>query len=178
MTATLDIRNESESKRLYRRDTLQRLANRICDGERVDQDLEISVLFCDDDVITELNRQYRRKNAPTDVLSFEQDAPPMPGPRPLGDIVISLETAERNCGGDRECTRREVKLLFCHGLLHLLGYDHATKAQREQMQRKQAQYLDLSERAAWNFGPKTGRANQTESIRTPHGGTRSVGRRQ
>lgn len=177
MTATLDIRNESARKRLVRRDALERLANRVCDGERVPGDVEISLLLCDDDTITRLNRQYRRKNAPTDVLSFEQETQQAPGPRPLGDIVISLETAERNCGGDRPGMRREIDLLFCHGLLHLLGYDHATEAEREGMQRKQAEYLDLSERAAWRFGPK-GNAPSSDSAPAPRGGTRSVGRRQ
>jgi probable rRNA maturation factor len=68
--------------------------------------------------------------------------------------VISLETAERNCGGERIETRREIEMLFCHGLLHLLGYDHGTAAERAEMQRKQAQYLGRTEVDAWNFGPK------------------------
>ena len=74
-----------------------------------------------------------------------------------------------NCGGDRALMRREIELLFCHGLLHLLGYDHATRDERARMQRKQAEYLNTSEADAWRFGPKT-------PPRAPKGGSRRIGR--
>jgi probable rRNA maturation factor len=73
-----------------------------------------------------LNRRYRNKSGPTDVLSFAQDLANHGHPEVLGDIVISLETVERFCKGDRVAMRAEVRLLFCHGLLHLLGYDHVS----------------------------------------------------
>jgi probable rRNA maturation factor len=120
MPAAVALRNDSVRRAWVARGALARLANRICEGERVKGDIEVSVLFCDDGTMTALNRRYRRKNKPTDVLSFEQERNGA-GPEALGDIVISLETAERNCGGDRILMRREVELLFCHGLLHLLG---------------------------------------------------------
>lgn len=172
------LRTTSNRKRLIRRDTLERLAGRICAGEEVVGEVEISVLFCDDAAITELNRRYRRKNEATDVLSFEQEGPAQSGgPRPLGDIVISLETAERNCGGDRVLMRREIELLFCHGLLHLLGYDHGTLAERKAMQRKQAEYLYTSDAEAWLFGPKAPRVAGTHRT-GPAGGSRRIGRGQ
>ncbi len=150
MPATLRLRNISSTKRLVRRDALEHLANRICLGENINTEAEISLLLCDDELISRLNRQYRDEDAPTDVLSFEQDGP---GGRILGDVVISLETALRQCDQDRVRARREVDLLFCHGLLHLLGYDHSTRTERETMTRKQAQYLGLSEHAAWPSAP-------------------------
>lgn len=172
MAATLDVRNASVRRGLVRRGPLERLAGRICRGESVRGDVEISVLFCDDDDITVLNRKYRRKNKPTDVLSFEQDGPDAGGPaRALGDIVISLETAERNCHGDRSLLKREIELLFCHGLLHLLGYDHGTRAERAEMTRKQAQYLGTSEFEAWQFGPKPAAPRRKQP-----GGSRPLGR--
>lgn len=146
MTATLRLRNISSTKRLVRRNALEHLANRICAGENIDTAAEISLLLCDDEIISRLNRQYRNEDGPTDVLSFEQDGP---GGRILGDVVISLETALCRCGQDRDLARREVDLLFCHGLLHLLGYDHSTPAGRETMTRKQARYLGISQHAAW-----------------------------
>ena len=165
MEVTLGVRNESTRKRLYRRDALRRLASRVGDGEGLAEPSEISVLFCDDARMAELNGRYRNKKRPTDVLSFEQEpvsgrsagagAPIAVGvPVVLGDIVISLETVEHNCGGDRTLMREEVSLLFCHGLLHLLGCDHATKREREEMIEKQARYLGVSQKAAWGFGPK------------------------
>lgn len=172
MAASLAVRNASVRRNLVRRSALVRLADRICAGEAVPGDVEISVLFCDDDDITALNRRYRRKNIPTDVLSFEQDGATEAGDvRALGDIVISLETAERNCGGDRALVKREIELLFCHGLLHLLGYDHGTQAERTEMIQKQARYLGTSELEAWQFGPKT-----TTPRRVRTGGSRPLGR--
>ena len=151
----LAVQQESARKySLYRRDVLQRLARRICEGEGVAApEVEVSVLFCDDDRIQALNRAYRNKNKATDVLSFEQDAGPVPGIRVLGDIVISLETVEGRNDGDRARMRDDVRLLFCHGMLHLLGYDHATAAERRCVAEKQAQYLGVNTSAAWRTEP-------------------------
>ena len=174
MAAMLSVRNESSRKRLCRKAALERLANRVCAGEKLRQDVEISLLLCDDAYMTQLNRRYRKKDRPTDVLSFEQQGPAIDQGRVLGDIVISLETAERNCEGDRAQTREEVDRLFCHGLLHLLGYDHATARQRGEMTRKQAQYLGLPEDAAWRFGLKSDTGLGTGQAR--RGGADSFGR--
>lgn len=174
MPADVVIRNSSVRKRIVRRRGLEALAARICAAENVGDRVEISVLLCDDGAIAALNRKYCRKNAPTDVLSFEQEGPATtPGARALGDIVISLETAERNRGGDRSLVRREVEMLFCHGLLHLLGYDHGTRAERAEMQRKQAQYLYTTKAEAWHFGPKTPSREAARS--STLGGNRRIG---
>lgn len=146
MPATLRLRNISVTKRLVRRGGFEGLANRICAGENIDTATEISLLLCDDEFISRLNRQYRGEEGPTDVLSFGQE---VSEGGILGDIVISVETALRRCDEDRALARKEVDLLFCHGLLHLLGYEHATPAERETMTRKQSQYLGVSEDAAW-----------------------------
>ena len=148
------IQNQSCIKRLYRRKSLQELAARMCKGEGLRGDVEVSLLFCDDAFIKDLNRDYRNKNIATDVLSFEQESTPqMKGPRLLGDIVISLETIARRNKQQRRAMAEELKLLYCHGLLHLLGYDHATKKEKERMQQLQAQYLGCSPEAAWIGDP-------------------------
>ena len=153
MKVHLDIRNESTRKHLYRRDALCRLAKRICLAEGVREAVELSVLLCDDPFIAGLNKTYRNKRGPTDVLSFGQEpAGTFHGVRVLGDIVISLETVERHCEGDRAAMRGEVRLLFCHGLLHLLGYTHGSPVGQREMNEKQAQYLGLSTEAAWHLG--------------------------
>lgn len=149
MIAHLEVRNESSRKRLYRRDVLQRLTERVLAGEGVADAVEVSLLFCDDALIKDLNRQYRGKNKPTDVLSFEQEVEQHGPRRVLGDIVISLETVEHHCAGDRQAMTDEVKLLVCHGLLHLLGHDHATEEERARMNTKQAAYLGVDLVAAW-----------------------------
>jgi probable rRNA maturation factor len=175
VTVSLYVRNESACKRLCQRRGLQQIAQRICEGEGVRDNVEVSVLLCDDALIQSLNREYRGKDRPTDVLAFCQEAA-VPGHETvcLGDIVISLETVGRNCAGDRAAMRDEARLMLCHGLLHLLGHDHATECDRKQMAARQAQYLGLSSGAAWPEAPKP-RAD-AGSGRARKGGMRHFGR--
>ena len=146
----LIIQNQSGIKRLYNTTTLRALAETVCRGEGLQSDAEISLLLCDDPFIQTLNHKYRNKNTPTDVLSFEQgNTPGQEGPCILGDIVISLETIQCRCQEQRSAMVEELKLLFCHGLLHLLGHDHATNKTKAQMQQLQARYLGCTSEAAW-----------------------------
>ncbi len=86
---------------------------------------EVSVLLCSDSLIRDLNLRYRDCEAPTDVLSFlQQDGSPVPDNRPLGDVVISLESAKRNARKFAVTYQEELKRLLVHGLLHLKGMDH------------------------------------------------------
>ncbi len=95
---------------------------------------ELSVLLTGDDLMRELNRSYRHQHRPTDVLAFAMDeSRPRVGPRLLGDIVISLETAGRQAKKARHSLAREVTTLLAHGLLHLVGYDHLTEAEKGAM---------------------------------------------
>jgi probable rRNA maturation factor len=97
-------------------------------------DAELSVLFVDDATIRMLNRKHRDKDRPTDVLAFPVDEKPVRGvPRILGDVVISLETALRQARARRRPLVAEVRFLLAHGLLHLVGYDHATRIQKRRM---------------------------------------------
>lgn len=153
MTVGLDVRNESSHKRVYTRPNLQHIAERICTGEGVHGAVELSVLFCSDPFIRKLNEQFRNVDSPTDVLSFSQADAPGGTKRVLGDIVISLDTVHRRSRGDRARMREEVRLLFCHGVLHLLGEDHATEASRRAMAAKQAAYLDVPAEEAWIADP-------------------------
>jgi probable rRNA maturation factor len=157
MSVAISTRNASGRKAWCRRDVLGRLAERICEGEDVKGNVEISVLYCDDAFIAGLNQEYLGKRGPTDVLSFSQAAGPVNNTCALGDIVISLETVEGRCNNEAEC-REEVKLLFCHGMLHLLGYDHQTKSDERLMREKQARYLDIVPEAAWRYGRSQAKA--------------------
>lgn len=86
---------------------------------------EVSVLFCDDEEIRELNKQYRNVDAPTDVLSFPQgDQYADNETYYAGDIVISLETAERQSKEYDEPKDAVLKRLLVHGIVHLMGFDH------------------------------------------------------
>ncbi|MEZ4705420.1 MAG: rRNA maturation RNase YbeY [Bdellovibrionota bacterium] len=103
--------------------------------------VEISVAIVDDQQIQELNREYRNKDKPTDVLSFSQDEH-MDGWRFLGDIIISKETTVRQAREKNQRIKDEYRLLAIHGLLHLLGYDHVTLQQEKVMFALQGQLLD------------------------------------
>ncbi len=96
---------------------------------------ELSVLLCDDATIHALNRDYRKKDKPTDVLAFamrEGTGGELAGDV-LGDVIISLETAKRQAGERGARTADEVRMLLAHGLLHLLGWDHRTDAEDKRM---------------------------------------------
>ncbi|HXA17507.1 MAG TPA: rRNA maturation RNase YbeY [Thermoanaerobaculia bacterium] len=97
---------------------------------RVDDDInEVSIAIVDDDAMRTLNRQFRKKNKTTDVLTFPadaSDADPQAHGRPLGDIVISADQARRQAADQRHSLATEVRYLILHGILHALGYDHET----------------------------------------------------
>ena len=101
-------------------------------------DVEVSILLTGDDQIRYLNRLYRRKNRPTDVLAFAQREGKGgdPSDRLLGDVVVSIPTTRRQAAAARRSTAAELTMLLAHGLLHLLGWDHETPAKDRRMRRE------------------------------------------
>lgn len=90
-------------------------------------DADLSIVLTDDETIRALNRDWRGKDRATDVLSFSQvegEGPTMGGPRMLGDVVISMETAARQAQMADRTLDAEICHLLVHGVLHLLGHDH------------------------------------------------------
>jgi len=88
---------------------------------------ELSILLCDDKMITGLNRQYRNKDEPTDILSFNLGETIQDGGKTVylpGDIVISLDTLRENSGYFQISEDEELRRLIIHGILHLDGMDH------------------------------------------------------
>lgn len=105
-------------------------------------DAELSVLLTDDSTIRELNREWRDKDKPTDVLAFPIDERAArdaheraSGGRDLvlGDVVISLDTALGQARARKRELFAEVRFLLAHGLLHLIGFDHATPEEKREM---------------------------------------------
>jgi probable rRNA maturation factor len=91
-------------------------------------DSEVSVLLTDDRRMTELNTAYRDLPETTDVLSFAQDdSEPFPFGDVLGDIVVSIPTAQRQAEQAGHSLHEEVEFLLIHGLVHLLGHDHESE---------------------------------------------------
>ncbi len=105
-------------------------------------EVELSVVLCDDAYIHQLNEGWRGKDAPTDVLSFPQQEGEITG-GVLGDIVISLDTAARQAGAMGHDLPTEVRVLLVHGLCHLLGHDHKQDDHAAEMARLEARLLGV-----------------------------------
>lgn len=93
---------------------------------------EITLVFVDNRTIKKLNKKYLKKDAPTDVLSFPIDEKSANGKFYLGDIVISVPQAFKQCFSREHGLERELELLTAHGFLHLLGYKHSEGIEEEE----------------------------------------------
>lgn len=115
-------------------DLIKEIAQEIMMFEASPEKAELSLVFCDDDFIQKLNKDYRGKNEPTDVLSFPMDEESFASEvRMLGDVVVSTETACRQAETIKHEPFLEIVFLLIHGILHLHGYEHSNKILRRQM---------------------------------------------
>lgn len=137
----VELRNRRRAPRVTS-PWIRDLSCRILDA--VDQaDAELSVVLTDDTEIHGLNKTWRDKDRPTDVLSFPQTDEPFPGaPVTLGDVVISMDTAHQQSLEMKHSLEDEVTRLMVHGVLHLLGHDHEDGGpQAERMKREEMRVL-------------------------------------
>lgn len=105
--------------------------------------LDLTIVLSDDVQLHELNLEWMGVDSPTDVLSFpSEEIDPESGHRYLGDILISLERAQLQANAVGHPVESEVQLLVAHGILHLLGHDHAGSEDKSQMWAAQAQILN------------------------------------
>ncbi len=113
-------------------------------GER---DSALSLSLVGDEAMRALNREYRGRDTPTDVLSFPLDdsRDPAVPERLLGDVVISVDTARRQAAGYDAPLQRELYRLLIHGVLHLKGHDHVERAERRVMEREERRLADAIE---------------------------------
>jgi probable rRNA maturation factor len=106
---------------------------------------EVSLLFCDDARMRELNRDFRGKDKPTNVLSFPGPGFPgadLPEPAPvLGDIALGYETIRREAADQQKSFADHSRHMIIHGFLHLLGYDHETEAEAAEMEAMEIRIL-------------------------------------
>ncbi len=104
--------------------------------EKISKDAFLVLKLSKDGSIRDLNRKYLGRNTLTDVISFQAD---MPGIPLLGDIIIDINVA--NGQKENRTLEEELQVLFLHGLLHLLGYDHLGVEQRKEMKKKEKKYF-------------------------------------
>ncbi|MBB6175257.1 putative rRNA maturation factor [Anoxybacillus tengchongensis] len=142
----IDETNEITEQQI---DLIEQLLQHAAKEEHVRDGAEVSVTFVDNEKIREINRDYRGKDQPTDVISFAleemgeeeieivgADFPPV-----LGDIIISVPKAREQAEQYGHSFMRELGFLAVHGFLHLLGYDHETEEEEKVMFAKQEQLL-------------------------------------
>ena len=111
---------------------LKKVATKVLKGEKNKKKIELSIAIVNPQEIKKLNKEYRKKNKPTDVLSFGEIG------GDITEIVICPEEVEKN-GKD---FKKELTLVLIHGILHLFSYDHEkTKKEAEKMFQKQEEYL-------------------------------------
>jgi len=103
---------------------------------------EVSVVLADDEMVHELNRHYRGRDKPTNVLAFPaEDAGGGGRPRLLGDVVFALETVRREAAEQSKPLADHLSHLVVHGMLHLLGHDHETDVQAAAMEAQEIAIL-------------------------------------
>lgn len=129
-------------------DMLKTVLAKMAEVYGLDEAAEVGVTLSDDAGIHALNRDYRGKDRPTDVLSFalndgEENVLGNPAALLLGDIIISLETAKRQAEEYNHSLEREIAYLTVHGMLHLLGYDHEIEEEKAEMRKEEEHVLGL-----------------------------------
>ncbi|SDB98379.1 probable rRNA maturation factor [Pelagirhabdus alkalitolerans] len=130
-------------------DLIDQLIRFAAKKEAIQSEMEMSINFVDNEMIQELNRNYRQLDKPTDVLSFpllEEGKGEVAVfneelPISLGDIVISVEKAKEQAAEYDHSLEREFSFLALHGFLHLLGYDHMNEEDEKAMFKKQEDIL-------------------------------------
>ncbi|WP_420491340.1 rRNA maturation RNase YbeY [Neobacillus drentensis] len=129
---------------------IERVINFAAKKQDVEEHSEVSVTFVSNERIQEINREYRDKDKPTDVISFameelgegEMELVGAEMPRVLGDIIISVPKAIEQAEEYGHSFLRELGFLAVHGFLHLLGYDHMTAEEEKEMFTLQKDILD------------------------------------
>jgi probable rRNA maturation factor len=161
---TIQIEHEVENGFEFDVEVLiEKVINASLDYEQCPYEVEVSVILTDNATIQEINREHRQIDAPTDVLSFpmvnyetpsdferleeEQDDcfHPDTGELMLGDIIISVDKVKSQAEEFGHSVQRELGFLVAHSMLHLCGYDHIQEDEREIMEQKQREIMELVE---------------------------------
>jgi probable rRNA maturation factor len=147
----IDLVDETNQLSTEQMEQIEKLLNFAAGIENVEDSSEVSVTFVSNERIHEINKEFRDKDAPTDVISFAMEELgegeiQLIGaelPRVLGDIIISIPKAEEQAKEYGHSFIRELGFLAVHGFLHLLGYDHMEKDEEEKMFSRQKEILEV-----------------------------------
>jgi probable rRNA maturation factor len=150
MNLVIDFLDETNNVSNEQIDVIEKLLNFAAEKLAIEDGSEVSVTFVTNERIQEINREYRDKDAVTDVISFaleelgegEVELVGADIPRILGDIIISIAKAKEQAEEYGHSFVREFGFLAVHGFLHLLGYDHMTEEDEREMFTLQKEILD------------------------------------
>lgn len=150
MSLNIDLIDETNELSEEEASYIGKLLNFAATYEEVESESEVSITFVSNEKIKEINKEYRKKDSVTDVISFameelgegEMALIGVDMPRVLGDIVISVSRAREQADEYGHSFMRELGFLAVHGFLHLLGYDHETTEDEKVMFSRQKVILD------------------------------------
>lgn len=144
----IDFIDEAEIATPAAIELVKKVLTYVAEQEGIEKDAELSISFVSDEEIQEINRTYRGKDQPTDVISFAMQEQgegeiQIVGEEfvILGDIIISMDRTKEQADEYGHSFERELAFLATHGLLHLIGYDHMTEEDEKEMFAKQEMYL-------------------------------------
>jgi probable rRNA maturation factor len=132
-------------------DWLKGIAESTLAAEKIEGDTEMGLVIAGQQRVRQLNKSYRGKDSPTDVLAFamlskpEEETPftaPPDGVRHLGEVIISYPQAVKQAKEQKHSVAREVTILIIHGTLHLLGYDHIKDEDAARMRAREKEILE------------------------------------
>lgn len=132
--------NETDTKLTEYNLDFENILSFILKEESINNNVEVSLSFVDNFTIQEINQKYRKINKPTDVLSFpllNNFNIDFTTTVLIGDVIISIDKVFEQCKKYNHSFRREICFLFAHSIYHLLGYDHMTEEEEEEMFYKQ-----------------------------------------
>jgi probable rRNA maturation factor len=133
---------------------LEEVAQRVLAAEKANAKTEVGIVVTGQEMVQQLNRNFRGQDEPTDVLAFSsrEEAVGLPtfilapdGLSHLGEVIISCPQAQKQAEEHGHSLKKELTILLIHGLLHLLGYDHEEEAQELKMQAREKELLKLIE---------------------------------
>ena len=132
-----------ESDFPFSNELLEQAAHAALIHQKESPDVDLSIVLTDDAKLHQLNKDYLGVDAPTDVLSFPaSESDPETGVHYIGDILISIPYAAKSAEKAGHPLESEVQLLVVHGVLHLLGHDHAKSKEKTKMWKAQAEILE------------------------------------
>lgn len=158
---TILMEEETEVSFDFDHEALAReIISAACDAEDCPYEAEVNLTLVDLDTIHQINKDYRKIDRPTDVLSFpmqsydtpadfshaedcvEENFNPDSGELLLGDIILCVDKVKEQAKRYGHSEKREFAFLILHSMLHLFGYDHETEGEREEMEERQRRILD------------------------------------